>query len=174
MLDFGVARMLDGSLPGDGTATSIGTGPLTPNYASPEQLRGVTLTTSSDVYALGVLLYELTLAFGRMRPRAGRWMKWCGSWSMRNIRNRAAARSLETPLPYDQRRALKGDIDAIVQRAIAKQPEDRYGSAEELSEDVGRFIDGAPVVAREPSLGYVVRKLAMRHKAVFVWAAFPS
>ncbi len=88
---------------------------------------------------------------------------------MRNIRDRAAAPIAWTrPLPYDRRRALKGDLDAIVLRAMAKQPEDRYGSAEELSEDVGRFIAGAPVVAREPSFGYVMRKLAGRHKAAFV------
>ena len=80
---------------------------------------------------------------------------------MRILRDRAAALMfLDTPLPYDRRRALKGDLDAIVLRAMAKQPEDRYGSAEELSEDVGRFIAGAPVIAREPSFGYVMRKLA--------------
>ena len=61
---------------------------------------------------------------------------------------------------YDRRRSLKGDLYAIVLRAMAKQPKDRYGSADELSEDVGRIIAGAPVLAREPSFAYVMRKLA--------------
>ena len=169
VLDFGVARMLDGSLPSDGTATSIRPGPLTPNYASPEQLRGVALTTSSDVYALGVLLYEL-VAGVRPYETEGKSLDEVVRIVVDADPQKPSSRTdvLERPLPYDRRRALKGDVDAIVLRAIAKQPEDRYGSAEELSEDVGRFIDGAPVIAREPSLGYMVRKLARRHKAVFV------
>ena len=171
VLDFGVAKMLDESLPGGGTATSIGTVPLTPNYASPEQLRGVTLTTSSDVYALGVLLYELTAGV-RPYETDGKSLDEMLRIVIDAEHRRPSSRtdSLEKPLPYDRRRALKGDIDAIVLRAMAKQPEDRYGSAEELSEDVGRFIAGAPVIAREPSFGYVMRKLAGRHKAAFVSA----
>ena len=169
VLDFGVAKMLDESLPGGGTATSIGIGPLTPNYASPEQLRGVTLTTSSDVYALGVLLYELTAGV-RPYETDGKSLDEMLRIVIDVEHPRPSSRTdgLDRPLPYDRRRALKGDLDAIVQRAMAKQPEDRYGSADELSEDVGRFIAGAPVVAREPSFGYVMRKLAGRHKAAFV------
>jgi non-specific serine/threonine protein kinase/serine/threonine-protein kinase len=171
VLDFGVAKMLEGPHPGGGTATSIGPGPLTPNYASPEQLRGVALTTSSDVYALGVLLYELVTGV-RPYETEGKSLDEVVRIVVDADPPRPSSRTLvlEKPLPYDPRRALSGDVDAIVLRAIAKRPEDRYGSAEELSEDVGRFMDGAPVTAREPSLGYVVRKLARRHKAVFVSA----
>jgi eukaryotic-like serine/threonine-protein kinase len=171
VLDFGVAKMLDESLPGGGNATSIGIGPLTPNYASPEQLRGVTLTTSSDVYALGVLLYELTTGV-RPYETDGKSLDEMLRIVIDAEHPRPSSRTerLDTPLPYDRTRALKGDLDAIVLRAMAKQPEHRYGSAEELSEDVGRFIAGAPVVAREPSFGYVMRKLAGRHKAAFVSA----
>ena len=171
VLDFGVAKMLDESLPGGGNATSIGIGPLTPNYASPEQLRGVTLSTSSDIYALGVLLYELTTGV-RPYETDGKSLDEMLRIVMDAEHPRPSSRTerLDTPLPYDRRRALKGDLDGIVQRAMAKQPEDRYGSADELSEDVGRFIAGAPVVAREPSFGYVMRKLAGRHKAAFVSA----
>jgi non-specific serine/threonine protein kinase/serine/threonine-protein kinase len=171
VLDFGVAKMLDSSLASGGTATSIGPGPLTPNYASPEQIRGVPLTTSSDVYALGVLLYEL-VAGVRPYETEGKSLDEV----VRIVvdadppRPSSHTRVLERRLPYDVKRALKGDVDAIVLRAIAKQPEDRYGSAEELSEDIGRFLDGAPVIAREPSLGYLVRKLARRHKTAFVAA----
>jgi non-specific serine/threonine protein kinase/serine/threonine-protein kinase len=172
VLDFGVAKMLDKSDPSGGTATSIGPGPLTPNYASPEQLRGVPLTTSSDVYALGVLLYEL-VAGVRPYETEGKPLDDVVRIVVDSDPPRPSSRNdlVPKPVPYDRARALKGDVDAIVLRAIAKQPEDRYGSAEELSEDIGRFLGGVPVIAREPSFGYVMRKLARRHKAAFVSAA---
>ena len=171
VLDFGVAKLLDASAPAGATVTSVGPGPLTPNYASPEQLRGLPVTTSSDVYALGVLLYEL-VAGVRPYETEGKPLDEV----MRLVveaeppRPSASGRAnrSNTRLPYDPTRALRGDLDAIVLRAMAKQPEARYGSAEELAEDVGRFLGGVPIVAREPSLGYVMRKLAARHKVAFV------
>ena len=172
VLDFGVAKMLDKSMPGGATATNIGIGPMTPNYASPEQLRGVTLTTSSDVYALGVLLYELAAGV-RPYETDGKSLDEVLRVVLDATPPRPSSRTdrLASPLPYDRRRSLKGDLDAIVLRAMAKQPEDRYGSADELSEDVGRIIAGAPVLAREPSFAYVMRKLAARHKSASVSVA---
>jgi tetratricopeptide (TPR) repeat protein len=158
VLDFGVAKLLDESTTAGSTATRFAPAALTPNYASPEQLRGLPVTTSSDVYALGVLLYELIT--GR-RPYETE-----GKPLDEMLRLVVEA---DPPKPSSQTNgAFKGDLDAIVRRAMEKQPERRYGSAEELAEDVGRFLSGVPVAAREPSLGYVVRKLALRHKTAFV------
>jgi tetratricopeptide (TPR) repeat protein len=156
VLDFGVAKLLEG--PGTRAAeapTVAGLGPLTPNYASPEQLRGSPITTSSDVYALGVLLYEL-LTGGRPYETEGKPLDEI----LRVV--------LEGKPP---RRGLRGDLDAVVARAMAKEPERRYASAEELAGDVSRYLQGQPVVARTPSLAYLLRKLAARHRAAVAVAA---
>ena len=172
VLDFGVAKLLDESAVAGATATGLGVGPMTPNYASPEQLRGLPLTTSSDVYALGVLLYEL-VAGVRPYETGGKPLDEV----MRLVveaeppRPSATLAVRQSGLPYDPRRTLKGDLDAVILRAMSKAPERRYGSAEELAGDVARYLAGTPVAAREPSFGYVVRKLAARHKAAVVSAS---
>ncbi len=171
VLDFGVAKLLDTSTPLGATATGLGPGPLTPNYASPEQLRGLPVTSSSDVYALGVLLYEM-VSGRRPYETEGKPLDEV----IRIVvdvdppRPSAARGATDASLPYEPSRALKGDLDAIVRRAMAKVPEERYGSAEELAEDIKRFLNGVPVVAQEPSFAYLARKLAARHKPAFVAA----
>jgi non-specific serine/threonine protein kinase/serine/threonine-protein kinase len=168
ILDFGVARLIDASgKPGDATATGMPR-PLTPNYASPEQLRGLPVTTVSDIYALGVLLYEV-LTGVRPYDTAGKTVDEVLRIVVEEEPPRPSAR-VGTPLPYDARR-LRGDLDAIVLKAISKDPARRFASARELAEDVTRHLSGRPVVAREPSFGYVVAKLARRHRMAFLSAA---
>jgi len=169
VLDFGVAKLLDQPLPPGGTSTGLATGPLTPNYASPEQLRGLPVTSSSDVYALGVLLYEL-LSDRRPYETEGKPLDEIMRLVVDTDPPRPSARPSESTLPYPALR-LKGDLDAIVLKAMAKDPDLRYGSAEELSEDIKRFLTGVPVIAQEPSFAYLGRKLALRHKAVFITSA---
>ena len=169
VLDFGIAKLLDRPLPLDGTSTGPVTGPLTPNYASPEQLRGLPVTSSSDVYALGVLLYEL-LSDRRPYETEGKPLDEIMRLVVNSDPPRPSARPSENTLPYPALR-LKGDLDAIILKAMAKEPDLRYGSAEELSEDIKRFITGVPVIAQEPSFAYLGRKLALRHKAVFITSA---
>ncbi|MCU0255593.1 MAG: serine/threonine-protein kinase [Vicinamibacterales bacterium] len=170
VLDFGVAKLLE--RPGsDVTLTGLLPGPLTPNYASPEQLRGVGVTTASDVYSLGVLLFEC-VAGARPYETTGRPVDEV----LRQVLDSPVARPSVVAeravadgerLPYPPRR-LRGDIDAIVQKAMHLDPAHRYASAEELSDDVARWLGGKPVLAREPSFAYTARKLAARHRVAAV------
>jgi serine/threonine protein kinase len=171
MLDFGVAKLV--ATP-DATADATTGSPfraLTPNYASPEQLRGLPVTTATDIYALGVLLYELVAG---VRPYEmadkplDQILKELLAGDFR--RPSVSAASPGSQLPYAAH-ALRGDLDAIVMKAMRPDPAERYASAQELADDIGRYLSGAPVVAREPSFGYVIAHLARRHRAAFVTAA---
>ena len=167
VLDFGVAKLLEPHEGMAGATISL-LGPMTPNYASPEQVRGQAVTTACDVYALGVMLYEL-LSGGRPYETGGKTVDEVVSIVVNRepVRPSAAGR---TDLPYDPRR-LRGDLDAIVRKAMAKDAARRYASAEELADELGRVLAGQPVVAREPSLVYLTRKAIVRHRAAFAVAA---
>lgn len=170
VLDFGVAKLLERPGP-EATVTRLLPGPLTPNYASPEQLRGLAVTTASDVYSLGVLLFEL-LAGTRPYETTGRPVDEVLKQVLDgpSVRPSAVAARREAgpqavPLPFAARR-LRGDLDAIVLKAMHVDPAQRYSSAEEFSDDVARWLGGKPVLAREPSFAYVARKFAQRHRTV--------
>ncbi len=165
LLDFGIAKLIDPAGRAiDATGTIVGH-PLTPNYASPEQLRGLPVTTACDVYALGVVLYEL-LTGARPYETTGKPLdEVLATVVDREPRRPSAARGQVAP------GRLKGDLDAIVLKAMSKDPVARYASAGELSEDLARHLAGQPVLAREPSFGYFVGRLARRHRAAFVAAA---
>ncbi len=168
VLDFGVAKLLSPtpSSPAD-TVTSPWRLPLTPNYASPEQLRGLPVTTACDIYALGVLLYEL-LTGARPYDTAGLPLDEVLR-IVTDVDPRRPSAAATASLPYPAR-VLRGDLDAIVLKAMSKDPARRYASAQELSEDLGRSLTRQPVIAREPSLGYVIAKTAERHRAAFAAA----
>jgi non-specific serine/threonine protein kinase/serine/threonine-protein kinase len=169
VLDFGIAKLLDA--PQDGQHTMTGTiNPLTPNYASPEQVRGLPVTTASDIYALGVVLYEL-VAGVRPYETAGRTLdEILDIVTAQDPPRPSARRDQPARLPYDSRH-LRGDLDAIVLKAMSKDPARRYASARELADDIGRYLAGRPVLAREPSLGYVALAFARRHRAAMAAAA---
>ncbi len=163
VLDFGIAKLLDADPGGDPTLTALGRGPLTPDYASPEQLRGLPVTTAGDIYSLGVLLFEI-LAGRRPYETTGVTLDVLLERVLHGPTRRVSA-AVTDRVPFPATR-LRGDLDAIVQKAMHVDPAERYGSAEELSDDVARFLGGAPVVAREPTVWYVLRKAAARHRAV--------
>ena len=172
ILDFGVAKLLDPSGEASDAAATAVFRPMTPNYASPEQVRGLPVTTACDVYALGMLLYEL-LTGARAYETGGKSLDEMVRLVVETdpVRpSQAVASTSATQPPYDLR-ALSGDLDAIVLHAIRKAPDERYRSAAALADDLGRYLAGRPVEAREPALGYVVRKLAVRHKTAFLTAA---
>ena len=145
LLDFGIAKLLNPELCGEALcSTAPSLLPMTPAYASPEQVRGDPITTASDVYSLGVLLYQLLA--GALPYRFERPSLWeverliCESEPPRPS---AAAHSRAW------RAKLEGDLDHIVMMALSKEPRRRYGSAEQLAEDLGRYLTHQPVTARK-------------------------
>lgn len=159
LLDFGVAKLLhpDDSVPLTQTLHRM----ATPEYASPEQLRGESLSTSSDVYSLGVLLYEIITG---VRPyevdtRDLRSTLDIVCTTMPPAPSSAARVQFERKL----RRELRGDLDNITLMALRKNPDRRYPSAEALAQDIERHLNGQPVVARAESTTYLIQKFVQRH-----------
>ena len=161
VLDFGVAKLLHASDGESATRTSLLPGPLTPNYASPEQLRGLPATTASDVYALGVLLYEVTTG-RRPYTTEGLTLDRVIEVVLHQEPPRPSAAALPD-LPYASS-VLRGDIDAIVAKAMHKEPNERYDSAGQLASDLSRALNREPVMARPLSAAYVLRRMAARNK----------
>ncbi len=174
LLDFGIAKVLDP----DGNTSETMLRPFTPEYASPEQVRGEPASTATDVYALGVVLYglltgrspyaietrthgELAAAITGLEPERP---------SAAVMRPRRDAGGELPPSPR-LKRQLRGDLDAILLKALRKEPEKRYASAEQLAEDIRRHLDGRPVAARKGTWNYHVGKFARRHRTVVAAAA---
>jgi formylglycine-generating enzyme required for sulfatase activity/tRNA A-37 threonylcarbamoyl transferase component Bud32 len=165
LLDFGLAKMLGDEEAVDVTRT--GARALTPAYASPEQLRGEAVTTASDVYSLGVVLYQLLT--GRL-PHP--WDGESIGEMTRRVSEVVPPRPSEVVRTRDPRaaRELRGDLDAIVLQALRKEPERRYPSALALAEDLERRLDGRAVSAQPESLVYLTRTFVRRHRALVATA----
>jgi eukaryotic-like serine/threonine-protein kinase len=157
LLDFGIAKLLAAGVDPDAAPTATLLPMMTPEYASPEQVRGEPVTTASDVYSLGVLLYELL---------AGRRPYAVNSDSMEGIVNSVCR--TEPPPPSAARTSaaseLKGDLDTIVLKALRKEPARRYASVQELADDIQRHLEGRPVRARPDTLGYRAGRFVKRHR----------
>jgi serine/threonine protein kinase/tetratricopeptide (TPR) repeat protein len=156
LLDFGIAKLLDadGEAVSATTALEGGAG-LTPEYAAPEQLTGGTVTTTTDVYALGMLLYVL---LGGPRP-AGVHGTSPVEWMKSVIETETPRLSTVAANP----KALRGDLDNIVAKALKKAPGERYASASAMADDLRRFLRHEPVSARPDSVGYRGAKFVRRH-----------
>jgi non-specific serine/threonine protein kinase/serine/threonine-protein kinase len=164
ILDFGIAKLVDSDR-ADFTRTSV-LRPLTPNYASPEQVRGLPATTASDVYALGVMLYEV-LAGVRPYETADKTLdQLLDIVTISDPPRPSESACSRQELPYAVQ-TMKGDVDAIVLKAMHKDAGQRYASPRELSQDLDRYLNRQPVVAREPSFQYVAGRLIRRHRAAF-------
>lgn len=154
LLDFGVAKILESPRREPGTATQGGNF-MTLRYASPEQLLGRPMTTATDVYSLGVVLYELLTGQRPYRPTTTPF----------ELERAICEEDPERPSSFDHR--LAGDIEAILLKALRKEPEERYASAEQLAQDVRHFLDGLPVSARKGTLRYRVGKMIRRQRLLF-------
>ena len=166
LLDFGIARVLSPSATPLVT-TEAERAILTPRYASPEQVRAKHVTTATDVYSLGIMLYELLTGqpaydMGTGSPQEIE-QAVC---DQQPVRPSTAVSRPESSSRIDTRglaRSLRGDLDTIILKAIRKEPERRYASVQALADDLGRNLDGLPVSARPDSLGYRTAKFVRRH-----------
>ena len=192
LLDFGIARLLAGATLEPFTMTAAGARPMTPAYASPEQIRADAITTASDVYQLGALLYELLTGRRPYRSR-GRPLHElqraiveeevtrpsqvvtndavAGDGDDQDARSAANLAAARNATPERLRRRLRGDLDNIIRRAMRPEPQQRYEGAQQLCDDVRRHIAGRPVAARPATLRYRSTKFVARHRAGTATAA---
>lgn len=195
LLDFGISKVLQSSGEGEHSLlTQEGPRPLTPDYGSPEQVRGDAVTIASDVYSIGIVLYELLTGFRPYRvttssssemeaivcrkqpdPPSVAVVRGAGlrTGSENGDGSSSAPRAPRPFAPGEARRLrrqLAGDLDRIVMMALRKEPERRYPSVRELSEDLGRYLEGKPVIARQDSWSYRAGKFLGRHVALTVMA----
>jgi len=185
LLDFGIGKLLGQEVEPERTDAELGSRPLTLSYASPEQLLDRPITTASDIYSLGVVLYELLT--GRLpydldavnpvelgeaimptAPPAPSAVvlrtEAVGRGSRRELLTAEAVAETRERSPSALHRRLRGDLDAIVLKALHKDPAMRYGSAEQLAADLRRHLEDLPVEARPGNLAYRAGKLARRYR----------
>jgi serine/threonine-protein kinase len=167
LLDFGIAKLLDERSASDNTGSQVKL--MTPEFAAPEQLRGESVTTATDIYQLGLVLYEILCGHraksrstggdssGRFRPMIAALDESGPPLSPENV---AEFRSTAVGA---LRRALSGDLARIVRKALSSEPSQRYETAASLADDIRRFLGGMPVLARPDSLLYRTRKFVGRH-----------
>ncbi len=181
LLDFGIAKALDpmedagvergpgrGDDPGaDGFITTLaGQRPYTPHYASPEQVRGEPVSTATDIYSLGVLLYQM-LTGARPTGRAAKTAQDVARSVLEDTPTRPSQLSASEALDPQwvlTRKRLQGDLDNILLKALEKEPQRRYTSVDALAADVRAFVEGRPVSARPASAGYLAARFLRRNR----------
>jgi eukaryotic-like serine/threonine-protein kinase len=166
LLDFGLAKVLDARESDDASYLTIaGMSAFTPEYASPEQVRLQPITTASDIFSLGVVLYELLTDVHpfRRKDRTPADIARAVCETEVELPSRAVLEAEGDP-GSRKARLLAGDLDTIVLMALRKEPERRYASAEKLSEDLERHFEGRPVFARKDTLPYRTGKFVRRHR----------
>ena len=168
LLDFGIAKLLHA----EAKALTTALLPMTPEYASPEQIRGETITTASDIYSLGILLYELLTGHRPYELKNKTLIELqrviCQeepekpSQVIRRKENGESSMPI-TPETEDLFKRLRGDLDNIVLMAVSKDPQRRYASVQQFSEDIKRHLEGMPVLARKDTLSYRTGKFIKRN-----------
>jgi len=170
LLDFGIAKVLERGPATDAALTHVTERLMTPEYASPEQVRGEPITTAADVYSLGLILYELLSgvkahSFGRMTPAQ------IETLISEQPTTRPSVAAATAGASAAAQKAIRGDLDNIVMMALRKDAARRYSSVDALSADLRRYIDGYPVAARGESWSYAGAKFVRRHRVAVAAAA---
>ncbi len=165
LLDFGIAKLLDPSDALSSGVTLPAQRPMTLRYASPEQVRREPITTASDVYSLGVVLYQLLTGESPYRVTRDSWPEMVKAVCESEPQRPSAAVAEASAGGLLRARQLAGDVDAIVLKALRKEPQHRYASVEQFAADVRRHLRGRPVRARKGTWAYRTGKLVVRHKA---------
>ena len=160
LLDFGIAKLLLEAAQEETALTVAHGGALTPRYASPEQIEGRPVAVASDVYSLGVLLFELLTHRHPHEPERAS----LGALEDAVLHGEPALASQRAAEDKPLMRALSGEIDAILSKALKRAPTDRYGSADAFADDIERLLEGLPVRARPDSAWYRIRKAVARHR----------
>ena len=159
LLDFGVAKLLEGEATRRTALTELTGRALTPEFASPEQIRGEPLGTASDVYSLAVIAYELLAGARPYRLRRGTAAEL--EDAIAQVEPRLASDAAVTPA---LRKALRGDLDAILNRGLKKRAAERYPNVESFAQDLRRHLRGEPVLARPDSRAYRMATFVRRHR----------
>ena len=165
LLDFGIAKLLDQGHTQNTALTEFGGAAFTPDYASPEQLRGEPLSIESDVYSLGVILYELLTGSRPYKLKRD---------SRRALEDAILLAEPERPserAPVALRKALRGDLDTILLKALKKNAHERYATVNALGDDLARYIEQRPVLAQPDSNWYRLKKFVLRNRLAVAAAA---
>lgn len=166
LLDFGIAKLIGPETNISGEQTMTFSAAMTPEYASPEQIRGQVVTTASDVYSLGVVFYQLLTGQKpyRLKTQTSEEISRAVS-EQEPLRPSTAVRKRHGNSKFEIRnsRLLQGDLDNIVLMALRKEPERRYQSVEQFSEDIRRHLEARPVLARKDTVGYRAAKFIRRN-----------
>jgi eukaryotic-like serine/threonine-protein kinase len=170
LLDFGIAKLIDAAADAP-DATMTLPGMMTPEYASPEQVRGETMTTASDIYSLGVVLYELLTGQKPYRLTTRRPDEVARAITEQTPERPSTTAVANPRSAVRNPKSLRGDLDNIVLMAMRKEPQRRYASVALLSDDIRRHLEGRTVLARRDTLGYRAGKFVSRNKAGVAAAA---
>lgn len=170
LLDFGIAKLLIAEQDITAPLTRTGQRWMTPEYAAPEQVRAESISTATDVYALGALLYKLLTGSPPFRFE----VNTSGEIERvicEEVPTLPSAATTQLNNTGELNKKLKGDLDTIILKALRKEPERRYTSVESFSNDIKRYLDGLPVKARRDTVGYRTMKFVNRHRIAIITAA---